>query len=266
MPVLNSINPAVTLNYAGRAQGASRTKHISSYTSRRLSWSTGLDNIVDITVAGQDRNPMNLLNRDLIFTLWDRKQGTTFFRKRAIMIDPANGMVKLVVSANDTRGLESGLYNLSASIVDADGYETLLSWDQDQAGTMDVELRDNIAPPARPTSVLDSWTLSDGIYVSSAVAGPASVGSPSELFSAAIYATDYRGTLKIQGTMDLTMNGMNMLWADLKPEGAITASIILTGYTGILPFNFRSGMRWLRVTRTDSESNTGSLDKILLRV
>ena len=225
-----------------------------------------MDNIVDITISGADRNPMNVLGREIVFTLWDRRQQTTYFRKRATMVDAANGVIRLVVESTETRAMDAGMYDLSATIIDADGFETLLSWDQDYAGTLDVELRDNVSPPARTTDVLDTWTLSDGIYVSSAVAGPVSVGTPNQLFSAAIYATDYRGTIKIQGTMDLTVNGMNVLWADLTPEDSIASSIILTGYTGILPYNFRSAMRWLRVTRTDSETNTGSLDKVLIRV
>lgn len=254
------------LNYTGQAPGASRTRHVPSYTSRRFTWSTGVDNIVDITVAGADRRPMNIINREIAFTFWEAKSGTTYFRRTAILVEPAAGQLRLIVPASLTAAIPRGLYNLSATIIDADGYETVLSWDQDQRGSFDVELRDDVMPPPRATNIIDSWTLSDGIYVSSAIDGPTVSTVGSGLFSVAIYSTDYSGTIKIQGSLDQTMNGLNTMWADLAPEGLAGSDIILTDHSGITPLNFRSNMRWIRAVKTNAVGNTGSLDKILIRV
>lgn len=263
--ILNSITPSVQLNYTGQGAGATRTRHIGSYTSRRLQWSIGVDNVVDITVGQTDRQPMNIINREIVFTFWDAKSSTTYFRRRAQALRPESGELRLIVPATETTDIPRGLYNLSATIIDADGYETLLTWDQDQRGSIDVELRDDVMPPPQTTDVIDTWTVSDGIRVSSAIDGPVTTNG-SGLFTVAIYATDYHGTLRVQGTLDGTINGMNTMWADLVAEGSAFNSIVLTGFTGILPLNFRSNMRWLRVTRIDTAGNTGTLDKILVRV
>lgn len=264
--ILNSITPNISLNYSGRGATATRTRHVSSYTSRRLAWSTGVDNMVDITIAQEDRRPMNIINREIVFTLWDAKTNSTYFRRRALATEPEIGGLRLIVPAADTAALPPGLYNLSATIIDADGYETMLTWDQDQRGSFDVELSNDVMPPARATDVLDTWTLSDGVYVTSAIDGPTESTMSSGLFSVAIYVTDYRGSVKIQGTLDQTLNGMNTLWADLTPQDGVSSTIVMTGFTGIMPLNFQSNMRWLRALRIDAGNNTGSLDKILIRV
>lgn len=254
------------LNYTGQAPGVSRTRHVPSYTSRRFIWSTGVDNIINITVTREDRRPMNIINREIVFTFWDAKSGTTYFRRTASLVDPSVGQLRLIVPAALTADIPRGLYNLSATIVDSDGYETVLSWDQDQRGSFDVELKDDVMPPPKVTDVIDSWTLSDGIYVSSAIDGPTISTVGSGLFSVAVYATNYSGIIKIQGSLDQTMNGINTLWADLAAEGYVSSDLVLTDYTGIVPLNFRSNMRWIRAARTDDPGNTGTLDKILVRV
>lgn len=224
-----------------------------------------MDNMVDITVTQGDRRPMNIIDRDVVFTMWDYNSGVTYFRSRAMPVTPESGALRLIVPAAATAALSAGLYNLSATIVDSDGYETLLTWDQDHRGSLDVELNNDIMPPSRVTDIIDTWTLSDNAYVSSAVEGTITGSRHKGLFSVAVYSTNYSGTLRIQGTLDLTMNGMNTLWADLRDLEGNTA-LVLDDASGITALTFRSNMRWLRVTRVDDSSNTGTLDKVLIRV
>lgn len=263
--ILSSITPSVTLNYAGHGTGASRTRHVPSYTHRKLVWNLGTDNILDITVNQADRQPMNIVGRDIVFSFWDAKSGLTYFRTRAQHSTPESGALRLVVPASTTAAIEPGLYNLSATIIDGDGFETAMTWDQDHRGSIDVELRSDVMPPSRVTDVLDLWTLSDGVYVSSAVEGTSNGLRNKGLFSTAVYATNYTGTLVVQGTLDQTINGMNTLWADLADTDG-SNSITLEDFTGILPLNYHYNMRWIRVTRSDHPANAGTLDKVLIRV
>jgi len=265
MANLNTSIPTANLNYAGAGTGPSLTRHVALYTEQRITWFKGVDNLLDITVSGSDRRPVSLLNRELAVTLWDRTTNTTIFRRRAIATIAENGQARLTVFARDLMTTPSGIYQLGATFVDANGLETALTWNRAQQAVFDVEIKDAVVPTTRSTVEVDTWTLTNGIYASSAVNGPLYYRKDSGLFTAAVYASNYSGQIKIQGTLDEIITGAT-LWSDLKPQDANTAILLLTGYTGIDPYNYYANVRWLRTLRSNSPSNAGTLDKILLRV
>jgi hypothetical protein len=265
MANLNTSIPTANLNYAGAGTGPSLTRHVALYTEQRITWFKGVDNLLDITVSGSDRRPVSLLNRELTVTLWDRSTNTTIFRRRAIATVAENGQARLTVFARDLMTTPSGIYQLGATFVDSNGLETALTWNRAQQAVFDVEVKDAVVPTVRSTAEVETWTLSDGIYVSSAVKGPLFYRKDSGLFTAALYASNYTGQIKIQGTLDEIITG-GTLWSDLKPQDATSAVLSLTGYTGIDPYNYYANVLWLRTVRATALSNAGTLDKILLRV
>jgi hypothetical protein len=265
MATLNTTIPTASLNYAGAGTGHSLTRHAPSYTDQRIVWFKGVDNLLDLTVTGTDRRPVSLLNKELTVTLWDTITGTTIFRRRAIATVPENGQARLTVFARDLMTTPSGIYKLGATFVDGNGLETALTWNRAMQAGFDIEIKDEVIPTSRTTVAVDSWTNSGGNYFSSAVNGPSFYRKDSTLFSVALYANNYTGAVKVQGTLDEVVTG-NTLWADLKPQDASSPILTLTGYTGIDPYNYYGGVRWLRTVRADSPSNAGTLDKILIRV
>lgn len=265
MANLNSSIPTANLNYAGAGTGPSLTRHVASYTDRRVIWFKGVDNLLDITVSGADRRPVSLLNRELTITMWDRVTGATIFRRRAMATVAENGQARLTVLARDLTTLPEGIYQLGATFIDGNGLETALTWNRAQQAVFDVEVKDSVVPTSRTTIIVDTWTQIDNLWVSSAVNGPNFYRKDSSLFTAALYASNYSGRIIIQGTLDEVVTG-STLWANLKPQDATTANLDLSGYTGIDPYNYYAGVRWLRTIKIDSPSNAGSLDKILIRV
>jgi hypothetical protein len=81
----------------------------------------------------------------------------------------------------------------------------------------------------------------------------------------ALYGSNWTGRVIVQGTLDETVTG-STLWGNLKPQDYETHNLDLNGYTGIDPYNFYAGVRWLRIVKQDSLSNAGTLDKVLIRV
>jgi hypothetical protein len=265
MATLNSSIPTATLNYAGAGTGHSTTRHAPSYTDQRIVWFKGVDNLLDLTITGNDRRPVSLLRRELTITMWDRETGATIFRRRAMPIVAENGQARVTVFARDLMTLGPGLYSVGATIVNEDGLELALTWNRAQQGAFDVEVKDAVVPTSRSTNEITSWTNSNGIYISSAFNGPNYYKKDTSLFTVGLYCSNYTGTVIVQGTMDENVTGATM-WANLKPQDYTVATLDLSGYTGIDPYNFYAGVRWLRVIKSDAGSNAGTLDKVVVRV
>lgn len=266
MVYLNSTAITANLNYAGAGNGPSLTRHVASYTERRITWFKGVDNALEITISGSDRRALNVINREVTLTLWDRTLGTVIFRRRAMPTQAEKGQVKLTVFARDLMTVAEGFYTLGATIVDENGLELALAWDRAGRAEFDVEIKDAPIPTSRSTVEIDRWLLSDGRYVSSAVKGPFLLHKDSSLFTIACYATNYTGVVTVQATQDDTLDGISTLWTDLRPQGSADSALVFAGYTGIVPYNFYAGVKWIRTIRKDSRDNAGTLDKILIRV
>lgn len=265
MAILNSSVPTATLNYSGAGTGPSLTRHAGSYTDQRIVWFKGVDNLLDLTITGSDRRPVSLLRRELTITMWDRETGATIFRRRAMPTVAENGQARVTVFARDLMTLGAGIYSLGATIVNEDGLELALTWNRAQQGAFDVEVKDAVVPTSRSTNEVTSWSTVSGLFVSSAFNGPNFYKKDTSLFTIGIYASNYTGTVIVQGTMDENITG-STLWANLKPQDYTVATLDLTGFTGIDPYNFYAGVRWLRVIKSDSASNAGTLDKVVIRV
>lgn len=265
MATLNSSIPTASLNYSGAGTGPSATRHAPSYTDQRIVWFKGVDNILDLTITGTDRRPVSLLRRELTVTMWDRTTGTTIFRRRAMATVEENGQARVTVFARDLMTLPVGIYSLGATFVDSNGLETALTWNRAQQGAFDVEVKDAVVPTSRVTQEVTTWTDVGGLIVSSAFNGPQFYRKDTSLFTVALYGSNWTGRVIVQGTLDETVTGAT-LWGNLKPQDYETHNLDLNGYTGIDPYNFYAGVRWLRVVKQDSLSNAGTLDKVLIRV
>jgi hypothetical protein len=265
MATLNSSVPTATLNYSGAGTGPSATRHAPSYTDQRIIWFKGVDNILDLTITGTDRRPVSLLRRELTVTMWDRTTGTTIFRRRAMPTVAENGQARLTVFARDLMTLGAGIYSLGATFIDGNGLETALTWNRAQQGAFDVEVKDAVVPTSRVTHEVTAWSSVNNLLVSSAFNGPQFYRKDTNLFTVALYGSNWTGSIIVQGTLDETVTG-STLWANLKPQDYTTAVLNLNGYTGIDPYNYYAGVRWLRVVKEDSPSNAGTLDNVLVRV
>ena len=265
MATLNSSIPTATLNYSGAGTGPSATRHAPSYTDQRITWFKGVDNLLDLTITGSDRRPVSLLRRELTITMWDRETGATIFRRRAMPTVAENGQARVTVFARDLMTLGSGIYAVGATMINEDGLELALTWNRAMQGVFDVEVMDAPIPTSRSSNTIIEWTSSNNLFVSSAFNGPSYYKKESSLFTIGLYATNYTGTIIVQGTMDENITG-STLWANLKAQDYAVTTLDLRGFTGIDPYNYYGGVRWVRVVKSDSPSNAGTLNKVIIRV
>lgn len=265
MPTLHSDTVSAILNYAGAGTGPTSTRHAPSYTDQRLVWFKGVDNILHFTVTAIDRRPLNLEQKEITITMWDRTTGSIIFRRRLEEVSPITGQAKLNVLARDLMTVGSGIYVLGATIVDSEGLETALTWNRAQQAAFDIEVKDAPIPTSRATHEVSTFTDIGGTLTSSAYNGPHFYRKDSNLFTIAIYSSNWSGNIVVQGTLDDNVTG-STLWANLTPQDASSPIIGLTGFTGIDPFNYYAGVRWVRIIKTNSPSNAGTLDKLLVRV
>jgi hypothetical protein len=269
MATLNLTIPTVSLNYAGAGTGPSSTRYVPDYTDQRITWFKGVDNLLDITIVGSDRRPVSLLRREVTITMWNRETGSVIFRRRAISTYPENGQARLTVFARDLMMIGQGLYTIAATFIDDRGLETALTWNRARVAAFDVEVKDAPIPTTRSTYEIVNYTyvaeLQKNVWASSAFDGPNFYKKETSLFSLAVYASNWTGSLIVQGTLDTAISN-GTLWADLKPQDATSAVLNYNGFTGIDPFNYYAGVRWLRVIRNTDNMNAGTLDKVLIRV
>ena len=269
MATLNLTIPTVSLNYAGAGTGPSSTRYVSDYTDQRMTWFKGVDNLMDITIIGSDRRPVSLLHREVTMTMWNRETGSVIFRRRAIPTSPENGQARLTVFARDLMMIGQGLYTIAATFVDDRGLETALTWNRARVAAFDVEVKDAPVPTTRSTYEITNYTYVaenlGSIWASSGFDGPTFYRKETSLFSVAVYASNWTGTLIVQGTLDNSINS-STLWANLKPQTDTTAVLTYNGFTGIDPWNYYAGVRWLRVVRHTDALNAGTLDKVQIRV
>ena len=269
MATLNLNVPSASLNYSGAGTGPTSTRYVPDYTDQRLVWFKGVDNYLDLNIIGVDRRPVSILQRELTITMWDRDTGSLIFRRRAMPTSAENGQCRLTVFARDLMTLGQGIYSIAATYIDERGFETALTWNRARVAAFDIEVKDAPFPTTRSTNEITNYTrIADTVgdkWVSSAVDGPQYFKKESALFTVGVYASNWTGSLIVQGTLDDSVSGAT-LWADLKPQDATTAVLTYNGFTGIDPFNYYAGVRWIRVIRNESPSNAGTLDKVLIRV
>lgn len=269
MATLNLTIPTASLNYSGAGTGPSATRYVPDYTDQRLVWFKGVDNILDLNIIGVDRRPVSILRRELTITMWDRTTGSLIFRRRAMPTTPESGQCRLTVFARDLTTLGQGIYAIAATFIDDRGLETALTWNRARVAAFDVEVKDAPFPTTRSTYEITNYTYvseySNQLWTSSAFDGPLYYKKDDSLFTVGVYARNWTGTLIVQGTMDNAISN-STLWADLKPQSDTTPILTYNGYTGIDPWNYYAGVRWIRVVKAESQSNAGTLDKVLIRV
>ena len=120
-----------------------------------------------------------------------------------------------------------------------------------------IELHGEAFPGPKDTYSVSSFTEVENTdpveYSSEQVTADAARNGNEALHTAAIYSTDFTGTVTIQGSLE-NQNPTN--WVDI-------TSVNLTNPTEPTPVNFNGVFSYLRTKYTTS--NSGTIDKVLVR-
>jgi hypothetical protein len=235
----------------------------------------GVTNTIKFTVKNQDQKPLDINGETLTFNLVNKETGAVHLQKPCTTLDDGStvatkGVATLTLSESDTASLVSKFYKFSVTrtIGGSGNHVTYANTYYEVAGTL--ELVDHVYPAftdsvelpnsdfVRPTTT-NFYRPGGQIteYFSSLVDAQAEYKRNGALHTFTYYPNTYTGDLTIQGTLDSQVTA-DTSWVDLQ-----TISITSSDTIG---YHNESGVfNYFRLKHLPDNSNTGTLDKVLVR-
>jgi len=245
---------------------------------RDLKIQKGIKNQVRIQFKNSDQKRVRIYNtQTFVFSMFDVVNQRLLIEKNLEVIDDATtstrGLALLTLNESDTLDLDRTSYQYSVKLQDSDGtyLPAYSNTYYGMAGTL--HLSSDIYPVLQNSTDISTFniTYNDDIQLyehksGNIYANPEYNGN-SALHTLAMYMTNYKGTVYIQGTLDNS------------PGSSGNYSNIVTktynGFTGIDPINFNGVYTYIRIvhvpatapaeSNNDNPSFFGSFDKALYR-
>ena len=230
----------------------------------------GVQNTVKFTVKNQDQKPIDISNSTFELNMINKDTGSVVISKPLTVVDDGStratkGVLTLTLTESDTASLVSKFYHYNI-VQTTNNVNKPLYVDTHYGCDGEIELKDCGSPFSASNEVSSFNPLTRNFYeaggqnitdyASSAINSQPEYKRSQALHTIQYYATGYDGTLDIQGSLNVEANDTE--WATIK-------TISLSNYSGNTYSNFKGVYNWIRFRHTPSNSNTGTLDKVLLR-
>ena len=247
---------------------------------RDLKIQKGVKNKIQVQFKNSDQKRIPISNTStFVFTMFDALEQRQLLQKNLTVLDNGTsfalrGLAELTFTESDTIDLNVSTYTFSITRKDNSDGTYLPAYSNTYYGINGtLELAEDIYPVLQPSQEITSFIrrFNSGInkyeHTSGNVYAYPEYNSNAALHTMAIYMTDFKGTVQIQGTLNN------------QPDNTGYYSTIQTltydGFNGIDYVNFNGVFSYVRVyfipaTDPDDNSNDhpeyyGSLDKVLYR-
>ena len=235
----------------------------------------GVTNTVKFTVKNQDQKPLDISGETLTFNLVNKETGAVYLQKPCTTVDDGStvatkGVATLTLSESDTASLVSKFYKFSVTrtVGGSGNHVTYANTYYEVAGT--IEVVDQVYPAYTDSVTLPNTDFTRPLtsdfyrpngqiteYYSSIVDAQPEFKRNGALHTINYYASNYVGDLTIQATLDSQVTS-DTSWVDL-------TTISLTSSTAIGYTNVNGVYNYFRLKHLPNNSNTGTLDKVLVR-
>lgn len=235
----------------------------------------GVTNTVKFTVKNQDQKPLDISGETLTFNLVNKETGAVYLQKPCTTVDDGStvstkGVATLTLSESDTASLVSKFYKFSVTrtVGGSGNHVTYANTYYEVAGT--IEVVDQVYPAYTDSVTLPNTDFTRPLtsdfyrpngqvteYYSSIVDAQPEFKRNGALHTINYYASNYVGDLTIQATLDSQVTS-DTSWVDL-------TTISLTSSTAIGYTNVNGVYNYFRLKHLPDNSNTGTLDKVLVR-
>jgi hypothetical protein len=238
------------------------TTELRQVYQKNLKIFKGIDNMLTFEIKNNDSKPISILNTYTPhFTAFDHAK-TQVLTKTGTIKETSTpnykGQFEVSITANDLLNLDDQLLTYTIYLTkDSDNSEVLTYANThfEMIGT--IELHGEAFPGPKDTYSVSSFTEIENTdpveYKSEQITAEAARNGNEALHTAAIYSTDFTGTVTIQGSLE-NQNPTN--WVDI-------TSVSLTNPTDPTPVNFNGVFSYLRTKYTTT--NSGTIDKVLVR-
>jgi len=263
----------ITLDLDATVRGVNQVMY-----QRDLKIQKGIKNQVRIQFKNSDQKKVQIYNtQTFVFSLFDAVNRRLLLEKELTVLDNATtstkGTALLTLTESDTLDLDRSSYQYSVKLQDTDGtyLPAYANTYYGMAGTL--HLSNDIYPVLQDSVQVTTFTktYNDDIQLyeqksGNIYASPEYNGNTA-LHTAAVYLTNYKGTVYIQGTLDNSPGSSG--------NYSTIVSKTYNGTSGIDYFNFNGVFTYIRILHipakgpTDSDNDNpaffGSLDKVLYR-
>lgn len=262
----------ITLDLDATVRGVNQVMY-----QRDLKIQKGIKNQVRIQFKNSDQKKVQIYNtQTFVFSMFDAINRRLLIEKELEVLDVSTatrGQALLTLNESDTLDLDRTSYQYSVKLQDTDGtyLPAYANTYYGMAGTL--HLSNDIYPVLQDSVEIKTFTktYNDEIQLyeqktGNIYASPEYNGNTA-LHTAAVYLTNYKGTVHIQGTLDNT--------PDSSGNYSTIVSKTYNGTSGIDYFNFNGVFTYIRIMHipakgpTDSDNDNpaffGSLDKVLYR-
>lgn len=264
----------VTLDLDPTVRGVNRVMY-----QRDLKVQKGIKNKIRIQFKNSDQKRITISQDDVfVFSLFDTTNQRLLIEKQLTVLDDGTtlatrGLAELVLTESDTLNLDVSDYQFSVKKLDTDG-TYLPAYSNTYYGVAGfLKVAQDVYPMLQPSQEVVSFepvyddTIQKYQYRSGNIYAYPEYNSNTALHTAAAYLTNYKGMLKIEGTLYNTPANFNRY--------VTIATKTYDNFTGIDYFNFNGIFSYVRFTfipdTAPGESNNnnpeyyGSFDKVLYR-
>ena len=248
---------------------------------RNLQVQKGLKNRIQIQFKNSDQKLLNVSTSTFVFSMFDGITQKQLVRKDLSIIDvgttSTKGLALLELSESDTLDLDTGLYKFSVAQIDTDGTYQPTYANTYYGVSGQIEVRQDSYPVLTPSEEIVSFIPQYNYdldaqqydYYSGNIPAHPEFNGNTALHTAAIYTTNFKGTVKIQGTLSNSPGQ----FADYTTVQTLT----YTGFTGVRYANFNGVFSFVRILFTPSKNPVtqqnndteiayrGTVDKVLYR-
>lgn len=220
-------------------------------------------NTVRIFVKDIDRKPVVLQSPNTpLIVITDRRNQKVLVNQAMDIIDQDKGLYEIVIDPVDLDPIEIGYYNYFVLTDSADGIPSPLYTDRNRSPLGVIEVAEGPVPLPRSSIEIaeDQFAISNSVALTGSYAGAATVGDLSGVHSAAFYFDNFRGSVKVQGSLDAQPTSTDSYWFDVH-----TFAFDDTTYSGLYPVTFEGNLVWVRFLVTQTDGQFTGLRKILFR-
>ena len=230
------------------------------FNSSRKTIYKGVDSTIGFEVKNQDRKPVNLLGKTVMVHLMQVRTGNLLLQRRAVIDNSSNGFCEFTIYGSDLVETDPGIYQISAVIYDSDGISRSLYTDHNRSAVIEIEVLDGAYPKYIPsTEVVFSQVGAD--YISQPIPSNIQKNDFSMLHTIQISVTNFSGYIRAEASLEYDSMGhySQIKFIDDSPR------LQFDNTTGVQGWNFRTNARWIRLIYSPTESNTGTVDRIIYR-
>ena len=227
----------------------------------------GVDNHIQLVINDRSRRTADINNVTIKGKLIKRNDQTIVVTKNAIVDSYDDAKITFKLVPGDIANLSPTLYDFAITSVNNDGEEFLLSPQLNTTGQFTVEVRDGPLPAMPEVTALTSFTGGAGAtdpQFSSSTNGSVLKGSRDGLHTVAIYTTNFKGKIYVQGTVEAEPTDSDYFLIDT--NGLTGHENYASATSGVRAINFVHNLYKVRFYYEATADNAGTVDKITIRV